>query len=120
MIFPKVSKEHGGDNAAKQVAFLWAKTLGGDSAVKLLNRFNLLEEAIEFSGDNGQLDFAFELCRLGMKSKMPSVHFKYAIQLEEDGQLKQAESQFVQANRPNEAVLMYNLSFLFLWYSGIK
>ncbi len=34
----RVAQDHGGSNSAKQVIFLWAKTLGGESAVKLLNR----------------------------------------------------------------------------------
>ena len=39
----------GGPNSAKQVAFLWAKTLGGESAVKLLNKFGILDQ-----GSRGQ------------------------------------------------------------------
>lgn len=85
---------------------MWAKHLGGDSAVKLLQKFGLLEEAVDYASENGAIDFAFELCRLGMKSKMPAVHLKYAIQLEDEGQLQQAESQFLQARKPKEAVLM--------------
>ena len=41
----RVAQTHGGPNAAKQVAFLWAKTLGGESAVKLLSKFGILEQA---------------------------------------------------------------------------
>lgn len=52
------------------MAYLWAKSLGGDSAVKLLAKFNLLEEAIDYAAENGAFDFAFELCRLGMKSEL--------------------------------------------------
>ena len=48
----QVSKAHGGQNAAKQVAYLWAKSLGGDSAVKLLNKFGLLEAAIDYATEN--------------------------------------------------------------------
>lgn len=43
----QVAKSHGGAGAQKQVAFLWAKTLGGEAAVKLLNKFGLLDYAIE-------------------------------------------------------------------------
>lgn len=48
----QVSKAHGGPNAAKQVAYLWAKNLGGDSAVKLLTKFGLLEAAIDYAAEN--------------------------------------------------------------------
>ncbi len=38
---------------------------------------------------------------------MPSVHLKYALQLEEDGQFAQAEQQYLLADKPKEAVLMW-------------
>jgi intraflagellar transport protein 172 len=43
----RVAKSNGGEVAAKQIAFLWAKDLGGDAAVKLLQSYSLLDEAIE-------------------------------------------------------------------------
>ena len=48
----QVAKSHGGASAQKQVAYLWAKSLGGEAAVKLLNKFALLEYAIDFASDN--------------------------------------------------------------------
>lgn len=47
-----MAKSHGGSNAANQVAYLWAKTLGGESAVKLLTKFGLLEAAVDYATDN--------------------------------------------------------------------
>lgn len=43
----QVAKSHGGADAQKQVAYLWARSLGGEAAVKLLNKFGLLEYAIK-------------------------------------------------------------------------
>lgn len=43
----RIAKSEGSDRAHKQVAYLWAKSLGGDAAVKLLMRHNLLQEAID-------------------------------------------------------------------------
>ena len=48
----QVAKSHGGATAANQVAYLWAKTLGGESAVKLLTKFGLLEAAVNYATDN--------------------------------------------------------------------
>lgn len=48
----QIAKSHGGANGHKQVAYLWAKSLGGEAAVKLLNKFGLLETAIDFATDN--------------------------------------------------------------------
>ena len=47
-----MAKSHGGQTASKQVAYLWAKSLGGDSAVKLLTKFGLLEAAIDYAAEN--------------------------------------------------------------------
>lgn len=48
----QVAKSHGGAGAQKQVAYLWARSLGGEAAVKLLNKFGLLEYAIEAASSN--------------------------------------------------------------------
>jgi len=48
----RIAKAQGGPAWAKNIAFLWAKSLGGDSAVKLLSKFGLLEEAIDYATDN--------------------------------------------------------------------
>ncbi|KAK0069568.1 intraflagellar transport protein 172 isoform X1 [Biomphalaria pfeifferi] len=103
----RVAKSQGGPPAAKQVAYLWAKNLGGDSAVKLLNKFGLLEAAIDYAAENCAFDFAFELCTIAMKEKLPDVHLKHAMYLEDEGKFHEAEQEFVKAQRPKEAVLMY-------------
>jgi len=41
-----------------------------------------------------------------MKSKMPDIHYKYAMALEDDGKFEEAEKEFVRAHKPREAVLM--------------
>lgn len=42
-----------------------------------------------------------------MKSKMPDIHYKYAMALEDDGKFQEAEENFIKAGKPKEAVLMY-------------
>ncbi len=103
----KVAQTHGGPNAAKQVAFLWAKTLGGESAVKLLSKFGILDQGIDYACESYQFEFAFELARLAAKDKMEDIHCKYAMALEDEGKFKEAEIQFIKAKKPKEAVLMY-------------
>ncbi|XP_076029417.1 intraflagellar transport protein Oseg2 isoform X2 [Oratosquilla oratoria] len=103
----RVAKQEGGNQAAKQVAFLWARTLRGDAAVKLLNKFGLLEPCIDYACESMQFEFAFELARTAMKQKIPDIHYKYAMALEDDGKYQEAEGEFIQANKPKEAVLMY-------------
>ncbi|XP_041357336.1 intraflagellar transport protein 172 homolog isoform X2 [Gigantopelta aegis] len=103
----RVAKNHGGQIAAKQVAYMWAKSLGGDSAVKLLHKYGFLESAIDYATENCAFDFAFDLARIAMKDKLPDIHLKYAMYLEDEGKFSEAEAEFVKAGRPKEAVLMY-------------
>ncbi|XP_055005694.1 intraflagellar transport protein 172 homolog [Boleophthalmus pectinirostris] len=103
----RIAKSHGGVNVQKQVALLWAQSLGGEAAVKLLSRFNLLHYAIEFACDNLSFDFAFELASLAAKEKLPEVHLKSALCLEDEEKFTEAEAEFIKAGKPREAVLMY-------------
>lgn len=50
-----MAKQQGGANAGKQVAFLWARTLRGDAAVKLLKKFGLLEQCIDYACESMQV-----------------------------------------------------------------
>uniref|UniRef100_A0A8C2G8A1 Intraflagellar transport protein 172 homolog n=1 Tax=Cyprinus carpio TaxID=7962 RepID=A0A8C2G8A1_CYPCA len=103
----RIAKTHGGGSAHKQVAYLWAKSLGGEAAVKLLSKFGFLESAIDFAADNYTFDFAFELARLAMKPKIPDIHLKNAMFLEDQGKFNEAETEFIKAGKPKEAVLMH-------------
>ncbi|POI27903.1 hypothetical protein CIB84_008347, partial [Bambusicola thoracicus] len=103
----RVAKAHGGANSYKHVAYMWAKSLGGEAAVKLLSKFGLLEMAIDRAADSGVFEFAFELARLSMKQKMPEIHLKYAMFLEDEGKFEEAEAEFIKAGKPKEAVLMF-------------
>ncbi|XP_031359255.1 intraflagellar transport protein 172 homolog [Photinus pyralis] len=102
----RVAKQSGGAAAANQVAFLWARTLSIESAIKLLNKFGLLESCVDYACETYQFDFAFQLCK-SLTSKTIDVHYKYAIALEDDGKFPEAEAEFVLAGKPKEAILMY-------------
>ena len=41
-----------------------------------------------------------------MKKKVPDIHYKYAMALEDDGKYAEAEKEFIEAGKPKEAVLM--------------
>lgn len=81
--------------------------MGGDAAVKLLNKFGLLESAVEFAAENGHFDFAFELARVADKSVLQIVYYKQAVFFEDAGRFQEAEASFIQAGKPKEAILMY-------------
>ena len=51
-------------------------------------------------------EFAFDLARTSMKNKMPDIHLKHAMFLEDEGKFKEAENEFIKASKSKEAVLM--------------
>ena len=103
----RVARHHGGSNASKQVAYAWAVSLGGEEGAKLLNKFGLIEQAIDYAIESGAFMHAFELTRNSMKEKLPEVHLKYAMFLEDEGRFPEAEEEFIRAGKPKEAVDMY-------------
>ena len=107
----RVARANGGVIAAKQVAYLWAQSLNNaDSAVKLLSRFGLLNQVVDFAVEVNNFEFAKELISNSgndLKHKMTEVKLKYAVWLEDENRLSEAEVMFCEANRPKEAVLMY-------------
>ncbi|CAH1397619.1 unnamed protein product [Nezara viridula] len=103
----KVARQHGGDKAGRHVVFAWAKSLGGESAVKLLNKYNLLTACLEYACDSNQFDFAFELAKAGNKSKLEEIHHKYALYLEARNELETAEEHFERSGKLKDAVMMY-------------
>ena len=50
-----MARQEGGVAAGNQVVLHWAASLGGDAAVKLLNKFQLLNYAIEYFTDAGKV-----------------------------------------------------------------
>jgi intraflagellar transport protein 172 len=103
----RVAKQNGGVSAMKHVVFAWALHLGGDAGAKLLTKFALVEQAIDYAIENGHFAHALELANGCMKSKLPYVSLKHAMFLEDEGHFAEAEGAFVRAGRSKEAIDMY-------------
>uniref|UniRef100_A0A8C4WQ59 Intraflagellar transport protein 172 homolog n=1 Tax=Eptatretus burgeri TaxID=7764 RepID=A0A8C4WQ59_EPTBU len=103
----RVAQTHGGPASTENVAYLWAKSLGGDLAINLLKKLGSLEKAIDCAANQGEFEFAFDLLKGATKSKLPDIHLKYAVSLKNQGKFKQAEEEFIKTGKPKEAVLMY-------------
>ncbi|MCP9265076.1 Intraflagellar transport protein osm-1 [Dirofilaria immitis] len=110
----RIAKQEGADTAQKQIAYLWAKSLNSDAAVKLLQKFKLLDESIDYACENGAFDFAFDLCRLEAKNRLPSVHFKLAQQLEEEGEFEKAEMHYIESGKPKKEYCPEALSDVYI------
>lgn len=102
----RVARDNEGPVAAIQVAFLWAKSLPVESAIKLLNKYGILESSIDYACEIYDFDFAFKLCK-NLSAKIKEVHYKHAMALEDEGKYSEAESEFIAANKAKEAVFMY-------------
>eukprot|EP00618_Florenciella_parvula_P017071 CAMPEP_0119543784 /NCGR_PEP_ID=MMETSP1344-20130328/54343_1 /TAXON_ID=236787 /ORGANISM="Florenciella parvula, Strain CCMP2471" /LENGTH=1740 /DNA_ID=CAMNT_0007588171 /DNA_START=113 /DNA_END=5335 /DNA_ORIENTATION=- len=103
----RVAKLHGGVNASKRVAYAWALALGGEAGAKLLTKLGLIEPAIEYAMESGAFDHAFELARSSLQRKLPEIHLKHALYLEDEEKYNEAEDEFINANKPREAIDMY-------------
>ncbi|XP_037945105.1 intraflagellar transport protein 172 homolog [Teleopsis dalmanni] len=102
----RVAKQKGTEGASNQVAYMWAKSMPVESAVRLLNKLGLLDTAVSFACDSGQFEFAMDLCRLSGKPT-DEVHLKIAMSYEDEGKFGEAETEFIKANKPKEAILMH-------------
>ncbi|CAM9483417.1 unnamed protein product, partial [Phaeothamnion confervicola] len=103
----RVAKLHGGANAQKRVAYAWALALGPEVGAKMLKKQGLVEAAIEYATESGAFDHAFELSRAALPGKVHEVHLKHALFLEDEERFAEAETEFVAAGKPREAVDMY-------------
>ena len=103
----RVAKMHGGTGASRNVVIAWALDLGGEQGSKLLIRFGMVEQAIEYCNNRFLFDTAFDLAQRAMPNMIPQVHFKHALYLEDEGHFKEAEEEFIKAKQPKEAIDMY-------------
>ena len=70
-----MAKQFGVAGSGKQVAYLWAKSLGGDSAIKLLQKLNLLEECIDYAVDTTYVLFvSFNFHTLALLAHFFTIH----------------------------------------------
>lgn len=67
----------------------------------------LIEAAIDFEANQERFDEAFKLAEGHAKYKLPEVHLKFALHLEDENRFKEAEEEFIKANKPQEAINMY-------------
>jgi intraflagellar transport protein 172 len=103
----RVSKLHGGLGACKRITVAYVMAVGIEEASKLLVKYGLVETTIEHLEDTSAYELAFQLARLSLPSKLPDVHLKHALFLEDEENFEEAEREFIRAEKPREAVDMY-------------
>ena len=91
--------------------------MGPDPGREFLIKNGLIDAAIDFEANRKNFDEAFSLAAQAIYKK-PDVHLKYALHLEEEQRFKEAEDQFIMANKPQEAVSMYEHAKD--WHSALR
>lgn len=80
-----------------QVAYAWAASLSQDKAGLLLRRLGLGEAVVDAAAEGGDWGAAFSLAQAAAQGRLPEVHLKYAMHLEDSGRFGEAEAEFVAA-----------------------
>jgi intraflagellar transport protein 172 len=103
----RVAKTNGSNKELGEIAIKVAETMGNEQGTQFLIKNGLIEAAIDFMANLEKFDEAFKLANNHAKYKLPEVHIKYALHLEDENRLKEAEEEFIKANKPEEAISMY-------------
>uniref|UniRef100_A0A7S2Q9T2 Intraflagellar transport protein n=1 Tax=Zooxanthella nutricula TaxID=1333877 RepID=A0A7S2Q9T2_9DINO len=106
-----VAKIHGGKASFEKVVLAQAHSLvkdqGAEAGAVLLAKHGLVEIAIDYAVEHSNFQHAFELASQAAKHKMPDIHLKKALALEDDENYRLAEEEFIKASKPKEAIDMY-------------
>lgn len=79
----------------------------GAKGTDWLIKNGLIEAAVDFEANQDNFDKAFTLAENHARYKLPEIHLKYALHLEDEGRFKEAEEYFIKAGKPIEAVHMW-------------
>merc|ERR1712127_822391 len=90
-----------------EIAIKIAENMEGEKGTQFLIKNGLIEAAVDFEANQERFDDAFRLANNHAKYKLPEVHLKYALHLEDENRFKEAEEEFIKANKPQEAINMY-------------
>ena len=114
----RVAKANGTKKELGEVAIKIAERMGTDRGTQFLIKNGLIEAAIDFEANQEKFDDAFKLAENHARYKLPDVHLKFALHLEDDNRFKEAEEEFIKANKPQEAINMYEHKGD--WHSAIQ
>lgn len=103
----RVAKANGSQKELGEIAIKVAENMGTEKGTQFLIKNGLIEAAIDFEANQERFTEAFKLAEGHAKYKLPEVHLKYALHLEDENRFKEAEEEFIKANKPSEAINMY-------------
>jgi intraflagellar transport protein 172 len=103
----RVAKANGSQKELGEIAIKVAENMGLEKGTNFLIKNGLIEAAVDFEANQERFEEAFKLAENHAKYKLPEVHLKYALHLEDENRFKEAEEEFIKANKPQEAINMY-------------
>jgi len=103
----RVAKANGNTKELGEIAIKIAENMEGEKGTQFLIKNGLIEAAVDFEANQERFDDAFKLANNHAKYKLPEVHLKFALHLEDESRFKDAEEEFIKANKPQEAINMY-------------
>ncbi|KAH0792949.1 selective LIM binding factor [Histomonas meleagridis] len=106
----RVAKQNGTKESEIKVAAHWAIDNGGQSGVNLLQKLKLVNEVLIYSCENGLNELAqniMQYCKALNQNTLKQAHMKFAVNLEAQGKLKEAEEHYLLADQPREVIEMY-------------
>ena len=113
----RVAKSHGNQKEIADISVKIAEAMGPELGRQFLITNGLVDAAIDFEANRKNFDEAFNLANQAIYKK-PDVHLKYACFLEDEKRYKEAEDHFIMANKPQEAVSMYE--HVKDWHSALR
>jgi intraflagellar transport protein 172 len=109
----RVAKTNGMKAEINEIAKKWVNNLPKDQATKMLMSMGLVEAAIDIEVDKKDFDNAFDIANKHAKYRVPYVHLKYAMFLEDEKRYHDAEEHYIKANQVEDVIQMYESQYDF-------
>jgi intraflagellar transport protein 172 len=109
----RVAKTNGMKAEINEIAKKWVTNLPKDQATKMLMSMGLVEAAIDIEIDKREFDNAFDIANKHAKYRVPYVHLKYAMHLEDMKKYHDAEEHYIKANQVEDVIQMYESQYDF-------
>ena len=109
----RVAKTNGMKAEINEIAKKWVNNLPIEQATKMLMSMGLVEAAIDIEVDKKDFDHAFSIANQHAKYRVPYVHLKYAMYLEDEKRYHDAEEHYIKANQVEDVIQMYESQYDF-------
>ena len=106
----RIAKQHGNSTSEIQIAINWAKDIGGVAGIQKLQQLNLVDQALLYCCENGITEFAsliMSTVKNLSRNTLQQAHLKFGCSLEAQNRFAEAETHYIAADQPREAVEMY-------------